>query len=89
LVFAALILLQLIFQPKISGILLGGLFFIINIFLIGALISGMNEFQEIGLDSISLLIDGSLLWFINTFFSFVLIYKYMRFESVPDLQVEQ
>lgn len=89
LVIAALLLLQLIFQATISGILLGGLFLIVNIFLLGALISEMNEFQGIGSDSISLLIGGSLLWFTNTFFSFVLIYKYMRFESTPDLQAEQ
>ena len=84
---AALIILQILFKNKISGLLIGILFLLVNLFMMGALISEFNEFPTFSTDAKKLLFGGSLLLGINTFISILMIIKYAKYVESPDHSV--
>jgi len=75
-VIAGIFTLQIIFKNKISGISLGILFFLINLYFLGALISEFNEFTELNNKTKQLLFVGLIIWIVNMILSLTMIYKY-------------
>ena len=70
--------LQIIIKSKISGLIIAGLFVLINLYMLGALISEFKEFSEFNLEAKQLLVGGLCLWIFNMFISGVMVYKYTR-----------
>ena len=75
-VIAGIFTLQIIFKNKISGISSGILFFLINLYFLGALISEFNEFAEFNNKTEQLLFVGLIIWIVNMILSLTMIYKY-------------
>ncbi|WP_040252204.1 hypothetical protein [Psychroserpens mesophilus] len=73
---AGIFILQIIFKNRISGISLGILFFLVNLYFIGALISEFSEFTEFNNNAKQLLFVGLTIWIMNTILSLTMIYKY-------------
>lgn len=73
---ALLVILQIIFQKRISGIAIGGLFFLVNLFFLGALISEFLEFTEFDSYALQLILVGVPLWIVNAFAAAGIMYKY-------------
>ncbi|MEQ8907617.1 MAG: hypothetical protein RIC95_00360 [Vicingaceae bacterium] len=76
LAFTALLALQLYFKTKYSGLAIGGLFLLLNLFFLGALISEASEFSEISTKLLQLLGVGGLIWGVNLLFSALVLRKY-------------
>ncbi len=72
----AVLILQIIFKNRISGIVLGSLFFLVNLYFLGALLSEFKEFTEFSDSAKKLLLVGLPIWIINMIPSFTMIYKY-------------
>lgn len=72
-----ILILQILFKNKISGIALGSLFFLINLFFLGALLSEFNEFPKSHYKAKLLLVVGLGIWMLNMFFALLMIYKYV------------
>lgn len=87
---AVIPILQLIFKNKISGIVLGSIFLLINLYMLGALFSEFLEFTELNSSAIQLLFVGISLWGLNMLVSIVMIYKYSKteIENNPQLAYE-
>jgi len=83
-----ILILQIIFKNRISGILLGLLFFVINLFFLGALLSEFNEFNEFNNSAKQLLLVGLTIWIVNIILSMTMIYKYSNHNFKKNLQVE-
>ncbi len=75
---AVIPILQIIFKNKISGLILASLFILLNLYMLGALISEFREFSEFNLNAKQLLFGGLSFWILNIFASGVMIYKYTR-----------
>jgi len=75
-VIAGIFTLQIIFKNKISGISLGILFFLINLYFLRALISEFNELAEFNNKTEQLLFVGLIIWIVNMILSLTMIYKY-------------
>ncbi|HKL04059.1 MAG TPA: hypothetical protein VJ911_10295 [Cryomorphaceae bacterium] len=73
-------MLQIVFKHKVSGILLGSIFFMVNLFFLGALISELLEFTSFTSNAIQLLVGGLSLWVLNLISSISMIYKYSKVE---------
>lgn len=78
LVLAAILILQIIFTNKISGLIIAGVFLLINLYMLGALISEFNEFPEFNKEAKQLLFVGLSLWSLNMVTSIMMIYKYAK-----------
>lgn len=74
----SVLLLQLIFKKAISGLLISGIFVIVNLYLVLALISELNEFTSTNQDYYNLLIAGSLFLSINILVGSFMFYKYIN-----------
>ncbi len=72
----AILIIQIIFKNKIIGTVLGVLFLVINLYMLGALISEFNEFTAFNADAKQLLVVGLTLWSLNMLASCTMIYKY-------------
>ncbi|MFL3662128.1 MAG: hypothetical protein ACI6PN_10300, partial [Polaribacter sp.] len=70
---AIILILQIIFKSRISGLILGTLFFLINLYFFGALLSEFNEFNN---RAKLLLFAGITIWIVNFTLSLTMIYKY-------------
>ena len=88
LVLAAVVVLQIRFKNKVFGLLLGILFFMINLYMLGALISEFNEFTTFNSKAKELLFVGLSLWMVNLLASILMIYKYLKNTAVNSSQVE-
>lgn len=73
-------MLQLIFKNRISGIILGSIFLLINLYMLGALISEFNEFTTFDNGAKQLLFVGLSFWILNMIVSVAMIYKYSKAE---------
>jgi hypothetical protein len=73
---AFLVILQIIFQKRISGMTMGVLFFLANLFFLGALISEFLEFTEFDSYALQLILVGVPLWILNAFAAAGIMYKY-------------
>ena len=88
---AIILILQIIFKSRISGLILGTLFFLINLYFFGALLSEFNEFNEFNNRAKLLLFAGITIWIVNFTLSLTMIYKYATnsFISNPKLKLEK
>lgn len=86
-----LLILQIVLKNKTSGLILGALFFLINLFFLGALIAEINEFTKLTTSAIKLLIAGFIIWIANLTTALVMIYKYTidAFKSKSNLKLEK
>jgi len=73
---AFLVILQIVFNKRVSGIMIGLLFFLANLFFLGALISEFLEFTEFDQYAIQLILVGVPLWILNALAATTMIYKY-------------
>ena len=71
-----LLILQIVLKNKTSGLILGALFFLINLFFLGALIAEFNEFTELTASAIQLIGVGLIIWIVNLTISLLMISKY-------------
>lgn len=71
-----LLILQIILKNRIAGLLIGVLFFLLNLYFLGALLSEFNEFSAYHVSSKQLLFTGLFLWTANLLASSTIIYKY-------------
>lgn len=81
LVLAAIIIFQIIFQNEVSGIIMAGLFALVNLYMLFALISEFREFQTVNVSGIQLLAVGLLLIMLTFIACFLLVLKYTREEA--------
>lgn len=72
----AVLVAQIIYQNKISGFIIAGIFLLVNIYMLGALISEFNEFSEVNAAAIKLLSVGLSTITINLIAAGIMIYKY-------------
>lgn len=86
-----LLILQIIFKNRISGMLLGILFFLVNLYFLGALLSEFREFTEFNNSAMQLLFVGLVIWFLNLVFSVTMIYKYStnNFKRSSQIKLEK
>lgn len=84
---AGILLLQIIFKNRISGLIIAGIFILINLFMLGAFFSEFGEFQELNNDAKQLLLGGLSLWGINMMLSAMMIYKYTKTDSINKFQI--
>lgn len=82
LILVAIFLLQLIFKNNISGIIIGVVFFLINFYMIFALIDEFSEFPAFDLKAKSLLFGGLAIIGINLYMAGLLISKNLPKEIV-------
>jgi len=73
---ALVVILQIIFQKRISGMTIGAVFFLVNLFFLGALISEFFEFTEFDQYALQLILVGVPLWLLNAFAATGIMYKY-------------
>jgi len=78
LVVAFVILLQVIFNNRISGLIIASLLFLLNLYFLGALLSEFQEFETFNMGAKKMLAVGIPLWFINLGVSGVMFYKYIK-----------
>ena len=72
----ALLVLQILFQSRISGFIIAGIFLFVNFYMLGALISEFNEFPEVNSAAIKLLFVGLSTIIINLIAAGIMLYKY-------------
>lgn len=88
---AIILILQIIFKSRISGLILGIIFFLINLYFLGALLSEFIEFNEFNNRAKQLLFAGITIWIVNFTLSLTMIYKYTTnsFISNPKMKLEK
>ncbi len=86
-----LLILQIIFKHRISGLIIGALFFFVNLYFLGALLSEFYEFTEFNSSAKKLLFVGLSIWVSNLVFSGGMFYKYAVDDSKnqPDINFNQ
>ena len=80
--FIFILLLQLIFKNAISGLILGGLLILVNIYMLFALASEFSEFPAINAAAIQLLLVGLIIIGINLTMAGFLISRYSPKEVI-------
>ncbi|MCZ4409049.1 hypothetical protein O3Q51_09530 [Cryomorphaceae bacterium 1068] len=78
---ALIILVQLIFRNRIMGLVLGSIFFVVNLLFLGALISEFREFAQFTDDAQRLILVGMSIWIGNVIFSIAMIFHYAKKEN--------
>lgn len=73
--------LQIYFANKVSGLLIGGLVFFINLLFLGALIFELNEFQEFNESALQMLFIGGSIWIMNLIASITMLYRYSKLKT--------
>ena len=76
-----ILILQIIYKNKITGIVIAGFFTVINVYMLLALISEFSEFATLNADALQLLVGGLLLIVLNLFVSAVMIFNYQQREE--------
>ena len=74
----ALLVTLLLTKNKVLGIVLGGLFILVNLFLVLALLSEFSEFETFNSAAQQLIFVGSLFLGLNLLFSFLLVLKNIK-----------
>jgi small-conductance mechanosensitive channel len=72
-----ILIIQIIFKNRITGLVLGILFFLSNLYFLGALLSELNEFTVFNYSAKQLLVVGLSIWLINIVAAIIMIYKYL------------
>ena len=83
-----LLILQIILKNTISGLLLGILFFLTNLYFLGALLSEFSEFTEFNNSAKQLLFVGLTIWIVNFTLSLTLIYKYATNSFISNSKIK-
>ena len=83
----AIVILQVAFKNKISGLIISSIFLLVNLFMTGALFSELNEFQTFNADAKKLLFGGLLILGFNLLMSIMMISKYARKLGCTDYQM--
>ena len=78
---ACIPILQIIFNNKVSGLIIKNLFIFANLYMLGAILSELREFTEFNSNARQLLFGGLSLWCFNIFAFIVMLYKYLRTEK--------
>ncbi len=73
---AIILVVQIVLKHRISGFVLAVFFGVINLFMLGALISELFEFQTFDTNAAQLLFGGVIIWGLNMLFCGIMIYKY-------------
>lgn len=73
---AVILVLQIIFKNRLSGIIIGGLILIGSLFFLGALISEFSAFTEVNRSAVYLLLGGIPLWGLSMMLASTMVYKY-------------
>ncbi|WP_044403965.1 hypothetical protein [Lacinutrix sp. Hel_I_90] len=86
-----LLMLQIIFKNRISGIILGILFFLVNLCFLGALLSELIEFSEFNNSAKQLLFVGLAIGILNLVFSATMLYTYSvnNFKRSSQIKLEK
>lgn len=82
-----LLIFQIIFKNKVLGKILGVLFFLVNLYFLGALLSELNEFTVFNNSAKKLLVVGLTIWCVNCMFSIIMIYNYFTNNLKQSLSV--
>lgn len=77
-VFLTLLILQLVFRNKVSGVVIAATFIIFNIYIFFALLSEFHEFSTINIDAIKFLVFGLLFFGLNLFVALLMLIKYIK-----------
>jgi len=83
----AIVILQIVFKNKISGLIISGLFLLVNLFMTGALFSEFNEFPTFNAAAKKLLFGGLSILGFNLFMSILMILKYAGKTGCTDYQM--
>ena len=83
--FAIIPLLQIIVKNNRLGIVIGSLFLLVNLYMLGALISEFNEFATFNSNAKQLLFVGLFLWVLNITAAILMVYKYLRVITAKNL----
>ena len=85
------LILQVIFKNRISGLIIATLFFLTNLYYLLALFSEFYEFPEFNNSAKQLLFVGLSLWIVNFTVSVTMIYKYTtnKFISNSNITLEK
>ncbi|WP_298239532.1 hypothetical protein [uncultured Algibacter sp.] len=83
-----ILVLQIFFKNRISGLTFGIIFFLINLYFLGAVISEFSEFNEFNSKAKQLIFVGSGIWTLNLFFVLIMIYKYLNGSSKRNLELK-
>ncbi len=75
-VLAFLLVLQVIFKGKATGLAIAGLFIMVNLYMLGALISEFNEFPTFNAGAAALVFGGSGIFILNLLAATAMIFKY-------------
>lgn len=75
LVLAAIVIFQLSTRQRVLGLVISGLFLMLNFCLVFALISELNEFAQFSGEAMRLAAGGTLLCIVNFFFGGWMFYK--------------
>ena len=78
---AAMVILQIVLKNKVSGIVMGAAFFLVNFLMLLPLISELSEFTAFTGQAISLLAGGMAIWLVNLTLSLLMIVKYKTVEK--------
>jgi putative effector of murein hydrolase LrgA (UPF0299 family) len=80
-VLMIVLILQIIFKNKVSGLLIGGLIFFCNLFFLVALLSEFKEFTEFDIEAQKLLFVGFSVWIVNIIASGTMMYRYVKIKT--------
>lgn|SRR5690606_23342373 len=75
---AAVILLQLIFKSRVSGIIIASVFILINLYMLAAVTSEFKEFAVINPEAQQLRAVGFLLFVFNSSIAGMMLFKYIQ-----------
>jgi hypothetical protein len=75
-ILISIFILQIIFKNRISGLILAGLFFLINLYFLAALLSEFSEFTTFNNDAKQLLFVGLSIFIVNLIMATLMVYKY-------------
>lgn len=68
---------QLFFKPRVTGIIIGILFFLFNVYLVFALLDEVADFATFGSKAFQLVLVGSAVITLNLTFSLLMLRKYL------------
>ena len=81
---AGILVAQVIYRSRISGLVLGIVFFAVNLYFLGALFSEFREFNEMTPAAKQLIYGGMGIWILNLAASSLMIYRYAFTEREND-----
>ena len=84
---AAVMVFQIVYRNKISGLMISILFLLINLFMLFALISEFKEFQIFNNEAKQLLFGGFLIWLTNLIFGGIMFYKNTIMSVIPTREI--